>query len=194
MVSKPLFGAFLVAAAASVFAGTDDSVTYAEVALGSTLEEYAAKLPDHRCRPAEGVCRFVLEQCRRSRPARPPQDCATRNAFIGAQVTTATADFRDNRLVSLSFTLDPAQLGRLTTAIEERFGPATEADGGQIGLGGGTQPSRRNRVWTRTDWEMRVEQSSGRPQRGFARLTATKEVERQNAERAERGKDRVKGS
>ena len=194
MVMKRIFGVALFAAAASVCAGTDDSVTYEEVALGATMDEYAAKLPDHRCRPAEGVCRFVLEQCRRARPARPPNDCATRNAFIGAQVTTATADFRDGRLVSLSFTLDPAQTGRLMTAVEERFGRATQADEGPVGLSGGRQLSRRNRVWTRNDWEMRVEQNSGRLERGFARLTAAKEVERQDAARAERGKEPAKGS
>lgn len=185
MVTKPLFGAFLFAAVASASAGTADSISYAGVTLGATVEEYAAKLPDHRCRPAEGVCRFVLDQCHRAKPGRPPNDCATRNAFLGAQVRTATADFRENQLVSLSFTLEPAQVGHLAKALEEQFGPPASAGAGQSGRGGAAQPSPGGRVWSRPDdWEMRIEQSSGRPASGLARLTAAKELERQNAARA----------
>ena len=65
MDRKHLVGMLLVGAAASVCAGTDDSITYEEVALGASMDEYAAKLPDHQCQPAESVCRFVLGQCRR---------------------------------------------------------------------------------------------------------------------------------
>ncbi len=196
MVKKPLFGALLFAAVASASAGTADSISYAGVALGATIEEYAAKLPDHRCRPAEGVCRFVLDQCRRAKPGRPPNDCATRNALLGAPVRTATADFREGQLASLSFTLEPAQVGRLAKALEERFGPPAAAGAGQSGrAGAAAQPSPGGRVWSRPDdWEMRLEQGSGRPALGLARLTAAKELERQNAARTERNKAPAKGS
>lgn len=195
MPTRPLLGALLLAAAGTAFAGTDDSITYRGVALGATQEEYAAKLPDHRCRPAEGVCRFVLQQCRRAEPGgRPPSDCATRNALFGAQVTATTAEFRERRLVALSFELDPSQVGRLATALEERFGAPTPVEVGPTAAAGGRSMARRDRVWTRTDWEMRLEPASGRPPRAAARLVSAKEAERQNTERAERAKVPAKGT
>jgi hypothetical protein len=184
-------GLLIVAAgAATAQSGTQESITYKGVPLGTSMTEFNSRFPDFSCTPAQGTCAYQIETCRgfpsgstESDTAafnRRGRECEERNSFGGAHVAYATASFQDDRLFRLLLSVPSGEIPALAASAAQRFGPSVSRNLTPIWVRGRPLPNLYVH-WKVGSSVLVVQQQSRRPGFGEAEITT---VEHFDARRA----------
>lgn len=151
-------------------------ITYQGVAIGATLEVFAARLPDFQCHA--GACTYDMAACAgmgdaRGFSAARMQGCMERTAIAGAWVTRAWAQFKDGRLARIAFTLPSDQVDKLMAALTERHGPPHTLDETRIRTQSGASFPNRRASWDLGGTSLSAVQRSLERESGAATLAGS---------------------
>ena len=173
-----------------------DEITYKGVPLGASIEEYKAKLPDHKCSTTE--CIFIVErECsrydqHRLRTSEELKDCYERNSFGGAFPQSVFSSFRDGKLVQFLFTFPTGNFFELTAALKERLREATKVVDQPIQTRAGVQLQNREMTWERPGMLLIISRYGASVDQMFARITTPEEQMRRLEEFKTKTKIRAK--
>lgn len=181
------YSLWLLVAAFGAWAQSED-ITYKGVALGMSLEEYKAKLPDHQCftnscmYSRELHCKYLNDGRGGIMTGTQLIECMQRNTFGGVAVHTAYADFREGRLVAIRFTINASAFDILTGAAKERLGEPTKVVDRTVQTRAGAKLENREMIWERPSMILRVERYGSTINNGSASLMTPQERDRMLSE------------
>lgn len=165
-----------------------DDITYKGVPLGAAIEEFKAKLPDHKC--YDSFCMYASSHhCLYRGDSRGgimsgPETtaCRERNSFGGVDVLSANSQFREGKLVQVVFSFSVPAFDVLAGAAKERLGEPTSVVDREVQTRMGATYQNRHMVWERPTMVLVIARYGSTIDKGMALLTTRQERERKEAE------------
>jgi hypothetical protein len=177
---------FFLLAVVPLFAqAQDESISYKGVTLGSSMEEYMTKLPEHDCLVRQ--CTYLAVSCEKK-----SAKCREKNSFGGVNVSFASSYFRDDKLVRISIRFRSGDFDTLEAAVSDRLGAPTKSENKSIQNRMGAIFENRDVIWERPGMSLRIGRHGAEIGVGYAHLVTPDEVARQTAESESKNKAAAK--
>ena len=165
-----------------------DFITYKGVTIGSSLEEYKAKLPDHDCNGSGNCIYFAIASC--TKPSAQTDKstdavgaCITRNSFGGVFVDSVQSSFINGNLAAIEITINSNFFDGLVDTLSLRFGKPKKTEVFEVKNKLGAVFLNKKIDWVADETVFSIEKYGGSINKSVGYLTSTNELFRKETER-----------